>query len=214
MSYSWGVWVTAYARFNLLSNLVKLDNYCLYTDTDSLKLEDGFNRQIIRDYNTKVIFKIKKVCEDLKLDINRFMPKDKDGIKHIIGLFEDETKDGEKYTYKEFITLGAKKYAYKDFKDEIHITVSGVPKQGAKALKDLKDFKSDFVFEFRDTNKNMISYNDCQDDFELIDFKGNKLKLTDRFGACLIPTTYSLGISDEYFELISNESSSHSIYIE
>lgn len=30
LSYSYGVWVTAYARYNLLSNLIKLDNFVIY----------------------------------------------------------------------------------------------------------------------------------------------------------------------------------------
>ena len=38
LSFSWGVWVTAYARNNLLRNLCKLDEYVIYADTDSLKL--------------------------------------------------------------------------------------------------------------------------------------------------------------------------------
>lgn len=30
LSYSYGVWVTAFARYNLLSNLIKLDNKVIY----------------------------------------------------------------------------------------------------------------------------------------------------------------------------------------
>lgn len=38
LSFSWGVWCTAHARNNLLENLIKLDDYVIYSDTDSLKL--------------------------------------------------------------------------------------------------------------------------------------------------------------------------------
>lgn len=38
LSFSYGVWVTAYARFNLLSNVIKLDDKVVYCDTDSMKL--------------------------------------------------------------------------------------------------------------------------------------------------------------------------------
>ena len=130
-----GVFVTAYARNNLLENLIKLDDYEIYADTDSLKLAEGFDKKVIEDYNKKVIEKIEKVCKDLNLDINKFMPEDIKGRKHIIGLFENESEQGQEFTYKEFITLGAKKYAYKDFNDEIHITVSGVPKGRSKSFK-------------------------------------------------------------------------------
>ena len=40
--YAWGVWVTAHARNNLLQNLIKFDEYIVYTDTDSLKLRERF----------------------------------------------------------------------------------------------------------------------------------------------------------------------------
>ena len=38
LSFAYGVWVTAYARNNLLKNVIKLDKYIIYCDTDSMKL--------------------------------------------------------------------------------------------------------------------------------------------------------------------------------
>ena len=32
LSFSYGVWVTAFARFNLLINIMKLDDYMIYSD--------------------------------------------------------------------------------------------------------------------------------------------------------------------------------------
>lgn len=208
LSYSYGVWVTAYARYNLLSNLVKLDNKVIYSDTDSLKLEEGFDIKVIEDYNKNVIEKIKKVSNDLKIPIEKFSPLDKDGKAHTIGLFDF---DG---FYKEFKTLGAKKYSYIDKDNNIHITVSGVPKKGAAALKNLDEFSNDFVFEYKYTGKNLIVYNDDQQEFNLTDYAGKKYTVKDRYGICIIPTTYKLGISDEYANLISDESSKHARYKE
>lgn len=204
MVYGW----LGYARFNLLSNLIKLDNKTIYADTDSLKLEAGFDQNVIDEYNMKVLEKIKKVSNDLKIPIEKFSPVDKDGNEHTIGLFD---LDGE---YKQFKTLGAKKYAYIDNNDELHITVSGVPKQASKALKNLDEFKNDFVFKYEDTGKNMIAYNENQNEFILTDYNGLEYKVTDKYGICILPTTYKLGISEEYFELITNESSNHSVYKE
>ena len=204
MVYGW----LGYARFNLLSNLIKLDNKTIYADTDSLKLEAGFDQNVIDEYNIKVLEKIKKVSNDLKIPIEKFSPVDKDGNEHTIGLFD---LDGE---YKEFKTLGAKKYAYIDNNDKLHITVSGVPKQASKALKNLDEFKNDFVFKYEDTGKNMIAYNENQNEFILTDYNGLEYKVTDKYGICILPTTYKLGISEEYFELITNESSKHSVYKE
>lgn len=127
----------------------------------------------------------------------------------MLGVFDHDAE------YKEFITQGAKKYAYTDKKyGDIHITVAGVPKQGAKALKSLEEFKDNFVFDFKYTNKNLLVYNDEMQPFELTDYKGKKLKVTDKFACSLIPTTYELGKSEEYASLISDESSKRAIFKE
>ena len=103
LSFSYGVWVTAYARYNLLSNLIKLDEYVIYADTDSLKLRDGFDIEVINNYNKSVIEKIKKVSNELEIDINKFCPTDSKGIKHELGVFDHDA------FYKEFITQKKKK---------------------------------------------------------------------------------------------------------
>lgn len=87
-------------------------------------------------------------------------------------------------------------------------------KDGAKALKDLKEFKNDFIFKYEDTGKNMLAYNDEMEHFMLTDYKGVTQEVTEKYGCCLVPTTYSLGISEEYFNLITDESSKHAKYIE
>ena len=38
LSFAWGVWCTAHARNNLLRNVLKLDEYAVYMDTDSIKV--------------------------------------------------------------------------------------------------------------------------------------------------------------------------------
>lgn len=137
------------------------------------------------------------------------MPKDIKGKKRMLGVFDHDAD------YKEFVTQGAKKYAYRDKKyGEIHITIAGVPKQGAKALKSLEEFKDNFVFPFKYTNKNLLVYNDEMEEFELTDYKGKKKKVKDKFACVLIPTTYELGKSEEYASLISDESSKRAIFKE
>ena len=227
LSFSYGVWVTAWARYNLLTNVIKQDKFCVYCDTDSMKLKKGFDISYIDEYNKKVIEKIKVASKELEIDIDKFKPKDSKGKEHIIGLFDF---DGH---YEEFITQGAKKYAYTKYIDKskikdsmnvlkvkddkaliLEITVAGVPKQGAKALKSLKDFKDDFVFDFKYTNKNLLIYNDEMKPFELTDYKGKTRTVTDKYSCVLIPTTYVLGKSEEYANLLSDESSARAIYNE
>ena len=87
-------------------------------------------------------------------------------------------------------------------------------KNGAKALKTLNDFKDNFVFDFKYTNKNLCVYNDDMKEFELTDYKGKKKIVNDKHGVILIPTTYELGKSEEYSNLISDESSKRAIFKE
>ena len=126
---------------------MKLDEYTVYADTDSLKLLPGYDKKVLEDYNNFVENKIKYVSKVLEIDIDKFSPSDTFGNKHTLGVFEHEGHE-EFTTYEEFITQGAKKYAYTQYKKNdkinkendniikegkekslvLNITVSGVPK--------------------------------------------------------------------------------------
>ena len=227
LSFAYGVWVTAYARSNLLKNVIKLDEYVIYCDTDSMKLKQGYNKNVIEEYNNFVHKKIDYVSKTLEIPIEKFSPKDVFGKRHILGVFDS---DGN---YYEFITQGAKKYAItkwikkEKIKDNMNvikienekalvleITVAGVPKQGSKALKDLSEFKDNFVFNFKDTNKNLVIYCENQKEFCLTDYQGKCYNVNDESGCCIVPTTYVLGKALEYANLISENSSKRARYKE
>ena len=214
LSFSYGVWITAIARnLGLLNRVVALDEFCIYCDTDSMKLRSGYDKNIILDYNKKVEERIRYVSNKLGIDFSKYAPKDKNGESHLLGVF---TYEGE---YTEFVTQGAKKYAVKEKnkktgEEEIKITVAGVPKRGAKALKDLKDFKDGFIFKFEDTNKNLLFYVDNQEEIELTDYLGNTRTVSDYSGCCLLPNSYTLGKALDYTHLVSDESAKRSIYKE
>lgn len=157
LSFSYGVWVTAYARSNLLKNVIQLDEKAVYMDTDSIKLKKGYDKTVIEKYNKFVIQKLKHVSKILEIPYEKFCPKDSKGERHILGIFENDGK------YAEFITQGAKKYAYtkwvelkkildkegkikndvnvqevkKDKAKILEITVAGVPKSRRKRFKGL-----------------------------------------------------------------------------
>ena len=200
LSFAYGVWVTAYARDNLLRRVIANDDYVVYCDTDSCKLVRGYDKKVFEDYNKQVSDRINFVCKVLKLDVNKYAPSDIKGNKHMMGLFEKECN------YEKFITQGAKKYAYV-IDGKIHITVAGVPKSGASALKSLDDFRDDFIFSYKDTNKNLVMYTEEQSPVEVIDYLGLKYLITDRSGCCILPNTYKLSKSLDYTNLISDESS-------
>lgn len=213
LSFAYGVWVTAYARDNLLRRVMDLDEFVVYCDTDSIKLVQGYNKDIFTEYNKKVESRIKFVADNLGIEVEKYEPLDVYGKKHLLGIYECETKENHLYTYDEFITQGAKKYAYK-LDDKIKITVAGVPKSGSVALKDLHDFKDDFVFRYEDTNKNLLIYTENQEELELEDYLGVKYNVSDKSGCCVVPTTYVLSKSNDYATLLNNASSKRAIYKE
>lgn len=205
LSFSWGVWVTAYARDNLLRRMILLDPYVVYSDTDSLKCAQGYDAKVFDEYNQSVIKKIKKVSSTLNIPFENYAPEDSKGVKHLLGIFECETGAGRQYTYDRFITQGAKKYCF-EIDGQIEITVSGVPKSGNKCLKRIEDFRDDLVFDYRYTNKQTIMYNDNQSPVDIVDYLGVKYKVDDKSGCCLLPTTYKLGKSLDYANLLTDNS--------
>lgn len=209
LSFAWGVWCTAYARDNLLRRVVALDDHVVYCDTDSIKLVQGYDKSVFEKYNKSVEERIKFVSNILRIPYDRYCPADSKGRTHLLGVFECETDAGRNVTYDRFITQGAKKYAVE--KDgNIEITVSGVPKSGAKCLKSLDEFKDDLVFDYKYTNKNTLMYNDNQSPFDLVDYNGVKYRVTDKSGVCLLPTTYKLGKAMDYALLITDNATERS----
>ena len=209
LSFSWGVWVTAYARDNLLRRMILLDPYVVYSDTDSLKCAQGYDRKVFDEYNQSVIKKIQKVSSTLNIPFENYAPEDSNGVKHFLGIFECETGAGRKYTYDRFITQGAKKYCV-EIDGQIEITVSGVPKSGNRCLKRIEDFRDDLVFDYKYTNKQTIMYNDNQLPVDIVDYLGVKYKVDDKSGCCLLPTTYKLGKSLDYANLLTDNSTNRS----
>lgn len=206
LNFAWGVWCTAYARDNLLRRVLDLDEYACYMDTDSIKLVQGYDKSVFDKYNKSVEEKIRRVCAERNIDFERYAPSDIKGVQHLLGVFECETGKGRSVTYDEFITQGAKKYAY-SVNGELHITVSGVPKsKGASCLKSLDDFRDDLVFDFEHTNKLTLAYNDNQRPVEITDYLGNTYTVKDKSGICMLPTTYKLGKALDYAELIGDSS--------
>ena len=189
LSYAWGCWVTSWARYylKLMINIVG-DNF-VYCDTDSVKF-------IINEDYENILENIKKLNKEIKersID-NKGYAVDSFGKTHYLGVYEQEKK------YKKFKTLGAKKYAYEYEDGKFGITIAGVPKkEGAKELKTLENFKIGFIFknsgklESRYNDLDYGTYNPDGKEGHDIDIKSNIV---------LRPTTYEIGITDEYSRVL------------
>lgn len=186
--YSWGVWTTAHARRELEKalNIVGPERF-VYCDTDSVKfIDDG-----------KVSFNAYNESRKRDSIKNGGVAVDPAGHKHYLGVYENEG------TYKRFITMGAKKYAYEDAAGELYITVAGVSKyKGAAELArrgGLEAFKEGFVWY--DAGGLESVYNDDPEVKE-VNIEGHKLQIISN--VLLKPSTYTLGITGEYARILEN----------
>ena len=92
--------------------------------------------------------------------------------------------------------MGAKKYAYVDDAG-FHITIAGVNKKiGAHEMEDINNFRPGFIF--RDAGGKTLYYND--DKKHIIMVEGCEMLTASNIG--MVDSTYELGITDEYAELI------------
>lgn len=203
LSFAWGVWITAYARENLLRRVIELDQYAVYMDTDSCKCIKGYDKTVFDKYNQSVLATIHNVSVQLDIPEEYFMPKDQKGKSHPLGVFEYDEH------YDKFITQGAKKYCVeKDGK--LDITVSGVPKSGSACLTNINEFRDNLIFTFDKTNKYTIIYNDEQMPIDITDVNGVKCRCTDKTTCVLLPTEYTLGKAYEYSQLLTDNSTKRS----
>lgn len=189
LDFSYGIFITSKARYNILSLVCELDKFNAYTDTDSLKLTQGYNKNVIYNYNLNVLKTIEQAKKELKL--TGYTQKDIKGITHTLGILEaDKPKTADK-----FITYGSKKYAYEHDK-KIYITVAGVPKKGAKCLKNIEDFTNDFTFKSEITGKLQLFYNEEKNiEITITDYNGVTELIKFDYGIGLAPCDYKLNES-------------------
>ena len=188
--YQWGVWVTAHCREHLQKGIDACGIGFIYCDTDSCKYVGDVDWDQI---NAEYIKRSKK---------NGNYATDPNGITHYMGLFEPED------SMPEFKTMGAKKYAYIDKKGKLHITIAGVNKRiGAVELEragGLKAMKEGFVFKYGGGLE--ARYSDIPKTKEYITPEGVPIRITRNVS--LVPNTKTLGLTDEYRQLL--EEVSHS----
>ena len=191
LPYQWGVWCTAWARLALEDAIELAGDDFVYADTDSIKYLGDVDFSAMN----------KKILERAT-ECGAFATDSK-GKKHYMGVFEHDSD------YKEFATLGAKKYVYTDADDKLHITIAGVNKErGAKELEaagGISEFKIGFVF--KDGGGNEVVYNDVFPESAAVGSETIPLTKNVFIG----PSEYTLGVTNEYQKLITDPHIIHRI---
>ena len=196
--YQWGVWVCAWGRYELQRGI----DHILYSGTADFVYCDTDSCKYIGEIN----------WEDLNKDIRKTSEKnntfatDPLGEKHYMGLWEKDSY------YKNFLTMGAKKYAYVtleenkeigELEEKLHITIAGVNKKiGAIELQragGISAMKEGFTFRYAGGLE--ARYSDHPDIGEWINEDGLPIPITRNVS--LVENTKTLGLTAEYRELLN-----------
>lgn len=193
LSYSWGCWVTAYARRNLWKCIEAADHDVIYCDTDSIFVR---GEQDYSWYNEEITDKIRKSCEINDLDFEKTRPYTPKGKQKPLGIFEKEDN------CLQFKTLGAKRYVERREKDkQLHLTVSGINKGAVELLQDnIDNFADGFDFNMDAdcVKKKLSTYLNDMPEVKYPDGYISKYK----YGINMRNVGYLLTITDEYKLLI------------
>lgn len=186
LPYQWGVWTTANARYELHEGIWLNSDAWVYGDTDSNKFITDVD---FTEYNNR---KMKQSTESGAYATDKF------GVTHFMEIYEN---DGY---YDNFITLGAKRYAYtENGKSQTHITVSGVQKKKGGAEIDahggITAFRDGFIF--RDAGRLETVYSD-NPVTKRIRIENHDIEIISN--VTLRPTTYNMSLTDEYKNLLTN----------
>ena len=185
LPYQWGIYVTAYARKHLFEGIEACGIDTVYWDTDSVKFLGD------HDHTFDVINnRINEYC--LKNNIKNYV--DVNGKRYYMGVFEKEK------SYDEFITWGAKKYAYIQ-NGKIGVTVAGLnKKQGAEELTrtgGLSEFKLGKVFY--NSGRTTATYNNSY----IHNITVNSSTFSTASNIAIFDTTYELGITDTMAQILN-----------
>lgn len=193
-AFQHGIYVPAYTRRELWDAILTIDSDDIYNDTDSIKYMGDYE-WYFEQYNANIRKRQEIHAERLGVDISMFRPVSPKGKVSSLGEFAD---DGEYWLFK---TLGAKKYIYVD-ETGMHMTVSGVRKQAVYQLDKIEDFTDGVVFNVDNSKKLLLHYNDNQPEIVINKGMSDEYKLKYKYGICAQPTTYTIGLTQEYGDLL------------
>ena len=199
--YVWGIFVTAYARNNLFNGIKTIGRDYVYCDTDSIKfLNMDAHKAYIEDYNSSIIRKCAECLEHLDLDPAMLAPKNRKGEVKQIGIWDYEGK------YDHFKTNGCKRYLT-EINGEFDLTCAGLPenkgvaeltRNGTKVEDVFARFNDDFKVDAENSGKLAHFYNDDPFEIEVVDYLGNRGKISCNSCCVLFPVAFSVNGNEEY----------------
>lgn len=204
--YLWGVYVTAYARYNLFTAISTIKSDYVYADTDSIKfLNIEKHKKYFDNYNITLRAKLQRACEYHNIDFALCNPQTKNGVNKLLGAWDFEG------TYKRFKTLGAKRYMVEienalnvnGTKYDYSLTVSGINKKKTLPFLLQKYGKNGIFAAFNDylyippeySGKNILTYFDYEFETEFADENGVIANIHEKSGVNISNSEYTLNLS-------------------
>ena len=197
-SFQLGCWVTSWARHGLWDFILHFDEKIIYCDTDSQKgLFTDEDIEWINSYNDDIASLEARVATELGIDDSLYTPLTSEGKMKRLGIMEREADAVH------FKTLGAKRYVYETEDGKMHCTIAGLPKSaGVNKISKCEDFTNETIWNTKESEKNTACYNDNQPTVEWTDEFGNTYTTTEKYGLAIVPTTFDLSISEEFYKFL------------
>lgn len=211
--YVWGVYITAYARYNLFTAIFELKDDYIYSDTDSVKfINYEKHEKYFADYNNMIVQKIEKCLQFNDIAIEGMRPKNQKGEEKQLGVWDFEG------CYKNFKTLGAKRYIYQTQEDKYCLTCAGLPKSAINYIIDISKKENTSVFELftydkisrkgmlipaEHANKLTHTYIDDIRKGYVSDYQGKTVHYKALSGVHLEQASFELSLSAEYAEYLT-----------
>ncbi len=189
--FSWGVFVTAYARRNLWAAINALGDDYIYSDTDSVKfLNYEKHKEFFASYNKKITEKVRRGLEARHI-FNK---------KTTLGTWDFEG------TYAKFKTLGAKRYLY-ELDDKLHLTCAGLSKKTVGYIEKnggFDFFDCGMCIPKKETSKKIHFYGDESFIETHMDYMGNVAKVSEYSFIHLEDANFELNTESYVLQTIRN----------
>lgn len=197
--YSIGVWVTSYARRQILKPIKRMSENAIYCDTDSVKYIGNKRYDHYWEVvNNSIKAEFLEAMKFHKFSEEEYRFFDKDGKEYFMGIFEEEEP------YYRFKSLGSKRYLVEYYDHKLSTTVAGAPKSlwqylGADNDSAFRNFTNNFTLPdckltHTYTENNVIRI--------ITDYLGETTAQEIRSGVCLSPADFSMKLDSEFFNFL------------
>lgn len=197
--YTWGIYITSYARDRLYNAILECKRDYVYSDTDSVKFLNGKNHEAyFNKVNDEYVKRATNTLNYYGLPITYLTPKNNKGDVKTLGVWKNEG------TYRRFKTLGAKRYMY-EIDSDIYITVAGLSKSKGKEF--IKKQKNPFLFfnetmEIDSKHSGRLTHTYC--DYEItgsvIDCNGKRGNYHEKTFVHLSESDYNMAVATNFIE--------------